>query len=265
MKQKKPNYSISNKILDQELINKFLKKFNSFSQKNNFFFVIGGDGYFLRVLKKHINLWDKITFFPLFSGSLGLFYSFSVNDFLNCKNFLLEKIDTKKVYPLLIKGLPNLELQNNLFFAINEFKIISLTTSITIDIFLNDKKLFTHVGSGILFSTSFGSTGIAKSNNNTSIIYHKKNYFQISEIFPCNNKINKSYDFSILFEESDIIFFKITKNIKNAKFFHDNAEVNVEFLENQKYQVYFDKTKYFNFVVEKNIDLDYTFFQKIFG
>lgn len=136
------------------------KKIESFNlknpfKKNNLIFVIGGDGFMLKTLKK--NLHNKNLFYGINSGN----YGFLLNKFnmkrINYKN--LKKAKKIAISPLIMKAITK-DNKVKKSLAINEVSILRQSKQAAKLLVLNNKKIVIKnlVSDGILVSTPAGST-----------------------------------------------------------------------------------------------------------
>jgi len=124
-------------------------------KKNNLIFVVGGDGFMLKTLKK--NLHKKNLFYGINSGNYGfLLNKFNIKK-LNYKN--LKKTKKIAISPLTMKAITkDNKIKKSL--AINEVSILRQSKQAAKLLVLNNKKIVIKnlVSDGILVSTPAGST-----------------------------------------------------------------------------------------------------------
>ena len=138
-----------------KLLSKIKKNIDSYSfNKSNFFLVIGGDGYMLKILKKYYK-YNK-PFYGINSGS----YGFLMNKYSN-KNFLkkIKNIHPIKINPLkmLVKNRKNISKKS---IAINEVSILRQSRQASKLAIYNKNKLVISklISDGVLVSSPAGST-----------------------------------------------------------------------------------------------------------
>lgn len=191
-------------------------------------FVIGGDGTFLKTVHKYIDRLDSIYFIGIKTGTLGYFFEYSAQDLdeivdniLNNSEYFIEE------HNLLEATLKYDNNEESNIYAINEVRIENPFKTLECNVYINDKFLETFRGSGLLVSSSLGSTGYNKSCNG-SVIDTSLNLLQLTEINPINNYYYSSLsnslvlknDAHILFEgpfDKEIIGFDNKINEKNGK------------------------------------------------
>ena len=136
------------------------KKIESFNLKNPFrknilIFVIGGDGFMLKTLKKNLN--KKNLFYGINSGNYGFLLNKFNKKSLDYKN--LKKTKKISISPLIMKA----TTRDNMIkksLAINEVSILRQSKQAAKLLVLNNKNIVIKnlVSDGILVSTPAGST-----------------------------------------------------------------------------------------------------------
>lgn len=160
-------------------------------------FTIGGDGTLLGAIHKYISQIDKITFLPFMEGHLGFYVDFSEEDLADL-NKIIESAN--------ILHLPLLEanIKGETLYAINEFSLGQFAHASAFDIYVNNQLIEHYYGSGILFSTTFGSTAYNRSLGGP-IIDLGLNLIIMSKIAPINSKKYNSITSPIVFNNDKII------------------------------------------------------------
>ena len=164
---------------------------------------IGGDGSFLRMLKRS-NFNSDIYYIGVNSGTLGFLQEIKPKDLnkfvekLKNNNFKIEEIGIQET-------IIHSKNSSSLFYTLNEIVIRdkNLNTTklnIRIDNFLLEK----FVGDGILVSTSTGSTAYNLSYGG-SIVYNTLHTLQITPIAPLNNKSYRSLLNSVVLPENKLV------------------------------------------------------------
>lgn len=164
---------------------------------------IGGDGSFLRMVKK-CNYSPNILYVGINSGTLGFAQEVGVEEI---DSFIEEvknskyKIDDIGIEE--IKIITGNEVIN--FNALNEIVIRDKNLNVAnLDIIIDDTFLEKFVGDGVLISTSFGTTAYNLSFGG-SIIFNTFHSLQITPIAPLHNKVYKSLTNSIVIPEDKTI------------------------------------------------------------
>ena len=164
---------------------------------------IGGDGSFLRMLKRS-NFNSDIYYIGVNSGTLGFLQEIKPKDLnkfvekLKNNNFKIEEIGIQET-------IIHSKNSSSLFYTLNEIVIRdkNLNTTklnIRIDNFLLEK----FIGDGILVSTSTGSTAYNLSYGG-SIVYNTLHTLQITPIAPLNNKSYRSLLNSVVLPENKLV------------------------------------------------------------
>ena len=174
---------------------------------------IGGDGSFLRMIKK-CNFDSNILYVGINSGTLGFAQEVSVEEIdkfieeLKCGNYKIDDIGVEEVKVIT-------ETKEENFYSLNEIVIRQRELDVlNLNIWVDNVFLENFVGDGILISTSFGSTAYNLSLGG-SIIFNTFHSLQITPIAPLHNKIYKSLTNSIVIPEKKIIKVEPLKNKNN--------------------------------------------------
>ena len=189
-----------------------IKKHNLELVENNFDIgiAIGGDGSFLRMVKE-CEFNQEILYVGINTGTLGFaqeIYPNNIDEFLDKlikKEYKIEEvaIQETKVYSDYIKT----------FYSLNEIVIRDENLNVLkLDITINDIKLESFVGDGLLISTSFGSTAYNLSYGG-SIVYNELHTLQITPIAPLNNKVYKTLTNSVIIPQNKIITLETNNSI----------------------------------------------------
>lgn len=161
---------------------------------------IGGDGSFLRMVKKTA-FNSKCYYVGINAGTLGFAQEVSIDKIdefikiLKSGEFVAEDIGVQEV---IIKTKKNI-IEH---FSINEIVVRdeSLNT-IELDVLVNGCLLESFVGDGLLISTSFGSTAYNLSFGG-SIVYNTFHTLQLTPIAPLNSKVYKSLTNSVIIPDN---------------------------------------------------------------
>lgn len=189
-----------------------IKKHNLELVENNFdiAIAIGGDGSFLRMVKE-CEFDQNVLYVGINTGTLGFaqeIYPNKINEFLDKlikKEYKIEEVGIQetKVYSDYIKT----------FYSLNEIVIRDENLNVLkLDITINDIKLGSFVGDGLLISTSFGSTAYNLSYGG-SIVYNELHTLQITPIAPLNNKVYKTLTNSVIIPQNKIITLETNNSI----------------------------------------------------
>ncbi len=197
------NYSICYKketITDMyiESLKKKLKK-NGFvynEEDPQYVFFLGGDGTFLRAVHKYVEKLDFIKFVGLNAGTLGFFLDYStteidelISDVINNNLHLIK-------YPLL-QGEIISKKETKTIYAVNEIRVESPCHSLVCDVAIDDHKLETFAGNGLIVASSLGSSAYNKSLGG-AIIQHDLPLLELSEIAAIQNNAYRSLASSLI-------------------------------------------------------------------
>lgn len=179
---------------------------NGFELTDNNFdlgIAIGGDGSFLRMVKK-CNYSPNVLYIGINSGTLGFAQEVGIEEI---DSFIEELKDSKyKIDDIGIEEINVITGEGTLnFTALNEIVIREKDLNVAnLDISIDDTFLEKFVGDGVLISTSFGTTAYNLSFGG-SIIFNTFHSLQITPIAPLHNKVYKSLTNSIVIPEAKII------------------------------------------------------------
>lgn len=171
------------KILEDKLIE---NDFEIVDDNPDLAIAIGGDGSFLRMIKKY-NFNTNIYYVGINAGTLGFLQEIKPDE-IDC---FLNKLK-QNLYKLEYLGIEETEVIadgiSSKFYSLNEILVRDKDLNTTIlNIKINDELLERYVGDGILISTSVGSTAYNLSFGG-AIVYSNIHTLQITPIAPLNNK-----------------------------------------------------------------------------
>lgn len=190
------------------------------SESPDYVIAIGGDGTFLRAVKKYENIINTATFIGFKTGHVGYYCNY---DETNVEN-IIEILETSHIISLrLLKGLIN---ESEEILALNEITITNPPFITKYDVFIDGELLENYNGNGLLVCTSTGSTGYNKSLNG-AIIDPKLVTLELTEIAPLNSNVYHSIRDSIVFSPRRKIKF-VAKNIENAMITCDAEVINCQ-------------------------------------
>ncbi|MBE6133142.1 MAG: hypothetical protein E7178_00540 [Erysipelotrichaceae bacterium] len=159
---------------------------------------IGGDGTFLEAVSKYIDIIDKVAFVPFMTGHLGFYIDFLPEDAKDINDILINKPH--------IQNLPLIEadIDNNVYYAVNEFSLGQFAHASAYDIRINDELLESYYGSGLLISTTYGSSAYNRSVGGP-IVDNKLNAIILSKIAPITSRQYTSIAAPIVFNDDKVI------------------------------------------------------------
>ena len=208
-------------------------------------FSIGGDGTFLQAVHTYLDKLDSIKFVGINYGSLGFFCGYTKEDIPELIEELKEGLNVKQ-YSLL-KG--EVKYQNNeqVIYALNEIRIENPFHTLISDVFIDDEKLETFRGNGLMVCSSLGSSAYNKSLGG-ALIDSDLNALELTEIAGLDNNIFHSLKSSLVFNGNKKISFK--GDLSGTVVGYDNLSINKE--ENLKEVTVSISDKKVNIVYSKN-------------
>lgn len=198
------------KIVEKQLDENGIIISYNHDQDADYNIVIGGDGTFIKAV--HDSGFSEIPFLGINTGHLGFY-----ND-INPKNVTasLEKILKNDVIVHNLKVLEcviNTEDGNYRYKSINELVVKSKYTAIIrFDLYVDDIKLESFGGDGLIFSTPSGSTAYSLSAGG-SIIYQNIDAFQITPLAAIKSALHRSLDKCLVVPKDTRIRILFDKNI----------------------------------------------------
>lgn len=178
-------------------------------------FIIGGDGTFLKAVHDYNHMLATVKFVSFKCGNLGFY-----ENFLNTEvDQVLTWID-KNDNNLIVNKFSLLEvnINNKILYAINEIKFINLTTTLSCQVLINNEVFENFRGSGLVFATRTGSTGLMKALGG-AVLISNHHLMQFHEIAPVANNSYRSLNSPLILDEKhEISLRNIKKNSKLSDF-----------------------------------------------
>lgn len=234
------NSFIKNNQNKREFILSKLRRHGFTSSKNgDLLLVIGGDGTFLSAVQKRLR--QNPIFVGFNAGNLGYFSEFTMDDIDNFIEILVKKdywIENIPVYEVRMKESDG---EKTAFF-VNDLVIERKSTRILhMSVQLNDEKLCSISGDGVVVSTPLGSTGYNMSVGG-AISLDNDSFYQLTPIAPVVSKAYQSIKNSIVFKNTDeLTIFPNYKKQRTFRIVCDGKEIrgkNVRFVEVRKTNQY---------------------------
>ena len=179
-------------LLEKELLNQNFV----FSKKPEIGISVGGDGAFLRMVKK-CKFDTKLYYVGINAGTLGFLQEIDVNrmkDFverLSREDYKIEQINLIEIIVTTKEKRYVLTALNEIVVRNQSFRTVKLNVQI-------DRELLEHyVGDGILISSSTGSTAYNMSFGG-AIVYNTLDTLQITPIAPIKNKVYQTLANSLI-------------------------------------------------------------------
>lgn len=144
-----------------------------------YLFLIGGDGTFAKEVCKNAFV-ENLKIIGINGGNIGFFSMFSENNL----NEILTIIDSKKIYETCYKvcHLIKVELNQKKLYGFNDL-VVYAKNLLTFNVSIDDYFFEHYRGSGLLFSTKYGSTGYNKSANGP-VMFPQVHGLIMTELFP---------------------------------------------------------------------------------
>lgn len=189
-------------ILKNKLISLGYKVSNSFDYAAELIICIGGDGTFLRALRNHN--FPVIPIIGINTGHLGFFTEITpkeIDSFLS--KYMAKDYTIQQFIPIKSSICTRQDCIDKI--AINEIVIKSNKSStIHLDIYVNNNLVQRFSGDGIIISTSTGSTAYNYSAGG-SIVDPSLNVLQITPLAPINTNVYRSFTSSIILPSDAVI------------------------------------------------------------
>ncbi|AUB31330.1 NAD(+)/NADH kinase [Spiroplasma floricola] len=203
----KNDYKATEEVVSS-LREKLEKKGWKYSELNpNYVFIFGGDGTFLKAVSIYKDKINDIEFVPFKSGGIG-FYT-NKNRVENIDN-TVKLIESKK-YKLNYFELLEIKTKSKKLIATNEIKILNEKNPLYIEIYINDEFLERFHGTGIVVSTSNGSSGYMKSTGGAVILSKDSQIYQMQELVPVSTNKFRTLNAPLILNNKHVLKFKFEK------------------------------------------------------
>ena len=168
-------------------------------------FSIGGDGTFLQAVHSYLNKLSSIKFVGVNYGSLGFFCGYTKENIDELIKELKGELSVKK-YSLL-KGEIKYQNDKQTIYALNEIRIENPFHTLISDVFIDDEKLETFRGNGLMVCSSLGSSAYNKSLGG-ALIDGDLSVLELTEIAGLDNNIFHSLKSPLIISGNKSISFK---------------------------------------------------------
>lgn len=168
-------------------------------------FIIGGDGTFLKGVSKYNQHLDRIKFITFKQGKIGFYHNFAISDMDRVVETLANDPNKLVVNEL---DLLEVEVNDKILYAINEIRLVNFSQTLSCEVYLNSELLQVFSGSGVIFSTKTGSTGLMKTAGG-SVILAAERLMEYQELFPVNNNLYHSIRAPLILDHSQIVTLKL--------------------------------------------------------
>ncbi len=143
---------------------------------------IGGDGTILRAIHHYQSQLDHLMFTAIHTGTLGFFTDYT-------KNEVDQFIHDLHHEPVQIDSCDLLEAttdQGQVYYALNEIRIGSFTTTVAYDVYVDDEFLETIRSCGLCISTQAGSTAANRALGG-AVVDDGLNILELTQIMPVSH------------------------------------------------------------------------------
>ena len=165
-------------------------------------FIIGGDGTFLRGVRKYINIIDKVKFLGISSGTLGFLSEFHVSEIDEAVKLINSKTFKEESYHLI-----HLKHGDKEFDFVNEARIERIFQTLICDLYINDSYIETFRGNGFNIASSLGSTAYNRSLGGP-LVNPNIECLILGEVAPINHNVYGSITSFVVLNKTDKITLK---------------------------------------------------------
>lgn len=163
---------------------------------------VGGDGSMLYSVHKYEHMLDEVSFIGLHSGTLGFLTDYQKEEL----DVFINDLKTKEI-EYYNRHLLQVKIGDEIYHALNEFRIENNMRAQVLDVYINDEYLETFRGNGLCVSTTSGSTAYNKSLGG-AILYSDVGMMQLSEIAGIHHNAYRSLGSSLVLDKKYTIRFE---------------------------------------------------------
>ncbi|QBQ07451.1 inorganic polyphosphate/ATP-NAD kinase [Spiroplasma gladiatoris] len=202
------DYEITKKSVEKLKSTLIDKKYIQDDINPEIVFVIGGDGTFLKAVHLYQNILEKVKLIPFKFGGIG--YYTNKNELKNIEK-ILEALEKNLLFE---NSYQLLEVINGskTHYIINEIRILNERKPLYTKIYINDEYLETFHGTGLVISTSTGSTGYIKSAGGSVILPKNAGLFQIQELVPVSTNRFRTLNSPIILNDKYVVKLEFETN-----------------------------------------------------
>ena len=182
---------------------------------------IGGDGTFLRCVHHYLNRLANTAFIGINSGSLGFYCDFVKEEITSLFEMISQEDYVINEHSLLCG---NLEYKDGCetIYAVNEIRIENPLHTLKCSVFINDEKLESFRGNGLVISSTLGSSGYNKSLGG-ALVDHELEALQLTEVAPLSNNVYRTLGSPLILSPERVI--NIDGALSNAVVGYDHLNV----------------------------------------
>ncbi|MGL5630231.1 MAG: NAD(+)/NADH kinase [Mycoplasmoidaceae bacterium] len=183
-----------------------------------YLFIFGGDGTFLK--SKCYFYKKKCKVIMINAGNFGFFSYFDENNL----NFIFSEILNRNNF-IQMSGL-KVKFLNNEYIALNDL-FISSFLRLSLLVKINGEEFEYFKGTGLLFSSTFGSSAYNKSAGG-AIFLNPSNHYQMVEICPANYINFNTIKSPLIFNSADVIELIIDEQMNDCYGLIDGEKIELK-------------------------------------
>ncbi|WP_339034539.1 hypothetical protein [Spiroplasma endosymbiont of Cantharis rufa] len=192
----------------------------------NYIFIFGGDGTFLKAVSKYKEQIKDVKFVPFKSGGIGFYTNKNRVENLDATIDSIEKNN----FSLNNFELLEIKTKSQNLIAANEVKILNEKTPLYVEIYINNEFLEKFHGTGLVVSTSNGSSGYMKSAGGAVILSRNSQIYQLQELVPVSTNKFRTLNAPLILNDQYILKLKFEAK-SNEIMIIDTVEYSVNDLE----------------------------------
>lgn len=179
---------------------------------------LGGDGSLLKSL--HLHEFEG-KYILLNGGTLGFLSDFTMNEMDKLAYSILNIQPVEEIYrPLVIQDC----MTGKYAFAANEFSLVSPIKAINYTMYINGDRLSDVQSSGLLISSTFGSTAFNLSCGGPILLTNDNSYI-VNILAPLNNRAIQTSFKTLVIPDNSKVSINIEQNFKTYKLASDGIEL----------------------------------------
>jgi NAD+ kinase len=193
--------------IQEKLTSLLLKKQHQLDEKKpNIVFFVGGDGTFLRSIQDHLSMLDSIIFVGIHSGTLGFFCEYSEEELEDIITNIDKLTLQAQTYRLIELELVSKDSRAK-YYAVNEVRVENPFLTLVSHVEINHYPLETFRGSGLIVSSTLGSSAYNKSLGG-ALVDVQLETLQLTEMAAIQNNAYRSLGSSLILDGSKVITFR---------------------------------------------------------
>lgn len=200
---------------------------------------IGGDGSLLKALYSREY---EGNYLLINGGTLGYLGDYFASEWEKAVDDILSdnEPEYEEYVPLVCQ-----DRNGHFFFAANDVSLIAPVRAINFEVYIDNEKLASAQGSGLIVSTPLGSTAFNHSVDGPILLTGNDTY-TFSLVAPISNKVTQNFVKHIVLPSNKTLRIKLEQNSKLYKFGGDGIENRYMF--GHEFSFYPSKKKKFNIV-----------------